>query len=354
MKRYIRTISLLIIIIGIFVYVINKPKDYKQEYSLNDYKIEEEYHKNDKYYSFKLIKDEYVFYFANNNAYSLNRKLISNINEEVNDDTVCLSITIQKKTSETICSNKKEYTSHKLNDKVERNDEILSYEDIKVYDKLYKYFEWNGYGFTDILNKKEYKILKKESYDNLLSYQYDKYIIFADYDQKNEFKQFYLFNTEKKKYEKIKLKDSISFDSYFEGVYKDNIYLFDKNNLIQYKINLKKKTVLKSNNSDGALYYDGEVSSKQLNMFKYNNLLFTNNKLINYTIDNNVLYYSYFKNDIKVKLKEDVQKVLYSKDYKVVYISKGHIYETDLLGNTKELLESMQWEFHYDSQIYIF
>jgi hypothetical protein len=146
----------------------------------------------------------------------------------------------------------------------------------------------------------------------------------------------------------------MSFDSYFEGVYKDNIYLFDKNNLIQYKINLKKKTVLKSNNSDGALYYDGEVSSKQLNMFKYNNLLFTNNKLINYTIDNNVLYYSYFKNDIKVKLKEEVQKVLYSKDYKVVYISKGHIYETDLLGNTKELLESMQWEFHYDSQIYIF
>ncbi|MBQ7240886.1 MAG: hypothetical protein IJS56_05560 [Bacilli bacterium] len=354
MKRYIRVISLIIIIAGLLIYNINKPRNYKEEYSLDNYSITEEYHKSDKYYSFKLVKDEYIFYFARNYSFSKKRKLIKSISEEVNDKTVCINVDILKNSSETICSNQEEYTSLRvLND--DKKEVLSTYEDVKVYDKSYKYYEWNGYGFTDIINHKEYKILKKENYDNNLSYKFDDYIIFANYDDKNEFKLFYLFNTKTNKFEKIKLKDSISFDSYFQGIYKDKLYIFDKNNSIQYGIGIKNKKVTKTSNSDGALYYDGKIETKPLNTFKYNNLLFTNDNFINYSINNDSLYYSYIGSDLKIKLFDNVQYIIKESNNKVLFLSNGYVYEIDIYNNeVKLLLESMEWEFHYNSQIYIF
>ena len=52
MKRYIRVISLIIILCGLFIYFKNKPVNYELDYTLNDYKVYEKYNKNDKYYSF--------------------------------------------------------------------------------------------------------------------------------------------------------------------------------------------------------------------------------------------------------------------------------------------------------------
>lgn len=354
MKRYIRVISLIIILVGIFVYYKNKPINYEIDYSFNDYQIHEKYNKNDKYYSFKLVKDEYVFYFAKDISYSSKRKLIKGIDEQVNEDTICLGIKTKNNSSEVVCTNKNDYYIYENSEINELPNELMTYEDIKIYNKDYKYFEWNGYGFTDILNKKEYKILKKEKYDNSLSYKYGKYIIFANYYDKNEFKSFYLFNTSNKKYETIKLKDPISFDSYFQGIYKDKIYLFDKNNSVQYSIDVNKKKAVKSSDREGALYYDGKVSTKTLNTLKYNNILFKENNIKNYFLEDNKLYYSYRDNDIKIFLKDNVQDILYTNDNTVIYLTKGVVKKLDLKEGTTILLESMEWEFHYNSQIYIF
>ena len=96
MKRYIRVISLIIILAGLFVYFKNKPINYEIDYSLNDYQIHEKYNKNDKYYSFKLVKDEYVFYFAKDISYTSKRKLIKEVNEQVNEDSICLNYKTKK------------------------------------------------------------------------------------------------------------------------------------------------------------------------------------------------------------------------------------------------------------------
>ena len=353
MKRYIRVISLIIILSGLFIYFKNKPVNYELDYSLNDYKVYEKYNKNDKYYSFKLIKDEYVFYFAKDIVYSPKRKLIDSIKEEINDKTICLSINTKKSSSEFICSDTKEYTTYSYDNDV-LPEKLDTYEDVNIYNKDHKYYEWNGFGVTDILKKKEYKILNKESYNNSLSYKYGNYIIFADYDEKNEFKKFYLFNTKNNKFETIKLKDSISFDSYFQGVYKNKIYLFDRNNSVQYSINLKKKNVLKSSDKEGALYFDGNVSTKSLNTMKYNNIIFKDNNIINYYLEDKILYYSYIDSDIKIKLRDNVDAILKTSDDSVIYLTKGVVKELKLKEESKTILESMQWEFHYDSQIYIF
>ena len=354
MKRYIRVISLIIILVGLFIYFKNKPVNYELDYSLNDYQIHEKYNKNDKYYSFKLVKDEYVFYFAKDISYSSKRKLITELDEQVNEDTICLGINTKNTKSEVLCSNKENYVIKENTDNEELPETVLTYEDVKVYNRDYNYYEWNGYGFTDILNKKEYKVLKKEKYDNSLSYKFDKYIIFANYDDKNEFKSFNLFNTKTKKYETIKLKDSISFDSYFQGIYKNKLYLFDKNNSIQYAIDIKKKNVVKSSDKEGALYFDGKVSTKTLNTLKYNNILFKENNIKNYFLEDNKLYYSYINSDIKVFLRDNVQDILLTTDNEVIYLTKGVVKKLDLKEGSTILLESMEWEFHYNSQIYIF
>ena len=64
----------------------------------------------------------------------------------------------------------------------------------------------------------------------------------ADYDNKYEFNKFYLIDIKKGKKETITSNQSISIDSYVQGSYKNDIYLFDKNNKIQYQINIKTKS----------------------------------------------------------------------------------------------------------------
>ena len=111
----------------------------------------------------------------------------------------------------------------------------------------------------------------------------------------------------------------------------------------------------KTSNSDGALYYDGKIETKPLNTFKYNNLLFTNDNFINYSINNDSLYYSYIGSDLKIKLFDNVQYIIKESNNKVLFLSNGYVYEIDIYNNeVKLLLESMEWEFHYNSQIYIF
>lgn len=351
-KRHIHLISLFIIIISLFIYFKNKPINYDIEYNYNDYKINEKYNKQNDYYSFKLIKNEYVFYFVLNHKYTTKRNLIKNINEETNEDTLCISINTKVGDTETICRNKKEYSLKTITN--ETNDVQTKFEDVSLYDNNYKYYEWNGYGLTDVNTKKTYNVLKKESYDNLLSYSYKDYIIFANYDEKNEFKLFYIFNAKTKKYQKLKLKTPISYDSYFQGIYNNEIYLFDRNKSTQYAINPKKKTINKTNTSEGAIYFDGTKTEKPINQFKYNELIFKGNNRINYVIDNNSLYYYYYDSDLKIKVIDNVQTIINYNDESVYYLSNGIVYELKSLKNINKLAESMEWQFHYSSQIYVF
>ena len=350
--RYIRLISIFIILLGLFLYFKNKPINYEIDYNFNDYSINEKYNKQNDYYSFKLTKNEYIFYFVLEHKYSNKRKLVTNINEEINDDIVCISINTKVGETETICNNKKEYY---LKTTYNDSKEVQSkYEDISIYDKSNTYYEWNGYGLTDIINNKTYNVLKKESYDNSLSYSKDEYIVFANYDEKNEFKLIYIFNTKTKKYQTIKLKNAISYDSYFQGVYNDEIYLFDRNKSVQYAINPKKKSISKTSNSEGAIYFDGIKTEKPINQFKYNDLVFKENNKINYVIDNGSLYYYYYDSDIKIKLTDNVQAIINSNDSNVYYLSNGVVYSLNYLKEINKLVESMEWQFHYSSQIYVF
>ena len=353
MKKYIRLLIVIIILICIFIYFKNKAINYEIDYVIDDYQVKEKYDKKNKYYSYTVDKDEYTFYFAINHSYLSKRKLVNKVNSINNDDQLCINVETKIGNTETICEKNKEYENLSLKEDI-KYETIDNYEDIKIYDKSYEYYEWNGYGLTNIVTKKEYKVLEKESYNNSLSYKYDNYVLFANYDEKNEFNKFYIFNVKTKKFNVLKLKKAISYDSYFQGVYKEKIYLFDRNKSTQYSIDLKKKQITKTSDSEGAIYFDGEVSHKPLNNFKYNDLYFKNTNTISFYIENNILYYSYLGSDIKIKMLSNVQEILSIKDDKVIYLSDGIVYEDGIKSSMRPLLESMEWQFHNSSIIYVF
>lgn len=356
-KRYIKICLVLILLIGLYLYFTKKPNNYTLEYDKSGYKVVETFDKDKNLYTFKLTKNEYIFYYALNHKYTTKRMIIDKITKkELENDSLCTNIKVFGDNQGYICSNKKEYTDEFLSGLSENKDEvekIKKSEDVTIYKKA-SYYEWNGYGFTNLMTGKKINILKKESYDNKLSYQYKNYILFANYDQNNEFTVLYVLDIDKDKINTIKLDNSISFDSYFEGVINDWIYLFDRNNSIQYKISPIKNKVIKTSNDEIAVYYDDEETNEVLKNFKYKNMIFKDTKTYNWSISDNNLYLNFNDSDIYIKVFEGVNTIINKDGKRVVFLAKNELYSYEFGKGYKKLAKSLEWEFHFNSQIYVF
>ena len=106
----------------------------------------------------------------------------------------------------------------------------------------------------------------------------DKYYISADYNYNYEFDKFYIVDLTNNDLSTIKVKNSISFDSYIQGIVDNKVFLFDPENEIQYEINPAKKTINKISNDYIKYYSNGKwskISVKQAKkelLFNYNSL----------------------------------------------------------------------------------
>jgi len=93
----------------------------------------------------------------------------------------------------------------------------------------------------------------------------DKYYIVADYNEEYSFKKFYVVNIINGNVKEIRSYNDISFDSVIEGYVDDDVYLFDKDAEIQYKISLEHETVEKVADKDNIKYYNGKWGIMPLN-----------------------------------------------------------------------------------------
>lgn len=356
-KRYIYFVIVIVLIIGIYLYYSKRANNYCIEYDKSGYKVVESFNKDNNLYTFKLTKDEYIFYYSLNHKYTSKRMILKSIDEkELDNDVKCLNIKVFGDNQGYICSNKKEYTDEFISGLTENKDKSKKFktsEDVDLYTKK-PIYEWNGYGFTNLKTGKKFNVLNKESYDNKLAYQFDKYILFANYDDTNEFTKLYVFNIDKEKIFVIKLDNSISFDSYFEGVIDGWVYLFDRNNNVQYAINPAKKSVKVTSNSESAVYYNNEKTTSALNNFKYKDMTFIDEKTYNYSIKDNNLYLNFKGSDINIKVFNKVNYIINADDKRVAFLSNNEVYEYEFGKGYKLLAKSLEWEFHYNSQLYVF
>lgn len=332
---------------------INKSKDYVLEYAINSYKIKEQYHKDKKVYYINIYNDDtdYAFYLMK--KYSNARKIVKDINVEVKDEYTCVKPIISNYELNAICQKDKVYYVEKFT--VNEEKKLETSNSIDIYDKNFTYYIWNGYGLENILTKKKIDIFKEEHYDNILSYKTDDLIIFANYDEERTFTKFYVFNTTNEKIFTILSDDEISYDSYYLGIVKNKLYLFDKKNMHEYAINLKKLTVEKIDKDNIGQYYDNGFKKVELSKFKYNDLTFKKQNIINYGLENNILSKEYDNSNNKIIVTPlNVKDIIFYDDDIIYYLSDSSLYAyTEEKGN-QLLLQNFEWKFSYLNRIFIF
>ena len=360
MKKIVKRIILLFIVIlllQLISYIFKKEHDINYELNYNDqnYKIHEIY-KDDRY-NFEINIDNNYFVLDTDNLYHKKKKVIDKIyyydTEDIkciytpleNTDIICLENSTLKsyyEASKHIKSFVKElkqlgYTNPSWNikdSKVKTIDQVEVYQD-NISDNTYIYlYKYNG--FFKITNKYLSKIntFSNDTYLNTLGIQTDKYYVIPNYDDKHDFKEIYVYNMKNDKKKTIKLKNKISTDSYINGVVDGKIYLTDKDNLIQYRIDPKKRKVEEvGNTNDGGLTYQNN-EFKSINMYEFRKTeikyeqdytdIISDYQYIN-KVNNN---YYYLKNDTFYKYNSTfgVTQVLFKSEASNIVMNNENIY----------------------------
>lgn len=138
-----------------------------------------------------------------------------------------------------------------------------------------------GYKYLYLLNKEnKFKIFENDTYKRNISMFIDNYYFSADYSQNNYFNKFYLFNVNDGSRTEIGSNFKISFDSYIQGYYDNCIYIFDRNDRKQYKIDVKHKEIsIVGDSRKGITVFNGDSFYNVNAGNAYNNeiLFFSNN-----------------------------------------------------------------------------
>ena len=181
----------------------------------------------------------------------------------------------------------------------------------------------------------------------------DNYLVFPKYDEDYTFDGIIILNIINGKYTEINSKYNISYDSYYAGTHKNKLYLFDNKNEELYEINYKKDTIKKAVTGHET-YFKFEKGKKvktELSEYKNNKvdffekedeIILTNNNIINYKYNDKVNY--------KFTDEEDI-KVLDIVNNKVYFMYKDNVYA---LYEGKISLISHYFEFNFNNSKNVF
>lgn len=407
-----RTLILLVILF-IFYLVIQMIFNYVGpghdiEYSVDGYSVHEvlTQHKKedaDNYY-FEIKKDDIIFNFQIDNVRQ-GSKLVKDIEyfKNVNYECMIPILRIKGDYLNVVC--KKDNVYYNYSDIKGKDPEV---DDFAIkYDKTYEnsskslknnanLFVYNNlledhymvleyYKGIYIINTKDtYKrisLFKKETYAKPLATIVDNYYVVADYNEKYDFHKFNVIDLKTNGKSTIVSNNAISFNSYIEGVVDGEIYLFDKDNQKQYRINVDNETVIEIGNEKKGvqIYQNGEF--KNMNVYEVTDkeVLFTNNT--ENTIDGKKYakvdlvgsktagyYYIYDLNDneytvyrasvrnpkIKTYLFKttSIDHVAYAGTY-VYYLNDGKVYAYSNLGN-RLILSYKDIKYNNDLKFFVY
>lgn len=357
MKRLVGFILFIALLIVLFVLFANHKKNYELSYEKDGFTIKEEFKKQGNNYYFYIEQDDKTYAFLLKHKYSNRRKIVNKIEVSENAGYSCLRIDVFGEVLPYVCLNDSKYYDGYYTGVINRKESNLinTVNQIAVYDETLDYYLWNGYGITNILEKKDYNFLEKESYDNKLSYQSGNYLIIADYDATRDFNKFFVFNFKTKKITEFSFDYNISFNSYFMGDYDNKVYLFDKKNKIQYCINVEKSKIDIVSDDDGAVIYQNKWDTIGLNKLVYNDIYFENTNLINYALEDDKIYYHYMDLNQKVLIDEgDISTLIATSNNELYYLKKDALYKYNVNEGPTLLLSYFEWNFSYSNKIFIF
>lgn len=404
MKKQIKLvleIFILFIALQTIIFVFKKEHTVKYDITNNKEKfaITEKY-LNNKYY-IKISNGKHNFSYIVDNHYFKDKKIVDDILFTKEDDNLCIFPLLKKDTLNITCSDKKNtysYTSkedegsklvktlkdkkYKLNSWYDTDKNTKDLGKIKIYqdnliDNTYLYI-WKYNGFYSINNKDLNKIdiFKNDTYVNDLGIVINKYYMIPDYDSKYQFNKIYVYNMKNNKKKVIKSKYDISTDSYINGIVNNKLYLFDKDNLIQYEINPKKRKIKVVGNRDkGGLTYNGkfenisiyDLKDRDIKFFTEDNYLkevedvttlkyiHKNDNIYYYLDSNNNLYRYDTITKVKVLLfnEKDISFITGIKD-DIYFVKDNTLYVYNLNDGIKKILVYEELSFNIKNRIGIY
>ena len=225
----------------------------------------------------------------------------------------------------------------------------------------YNYYIWNYRGIL-VLNNKELKyqkVLKYDLYDNIMATSIDRYYVLFENTNVNGIENIYYYDSRKNKLNTFKLKEKLSKDSYINGVVDNIIYVTDRKNKKEYKINIYKKTITQVDDDINYIVYENN-NKKELSKsdFFMNDQYFDNTYTIDNKIkDNNYLYY--YKNNRIYKVLDTNKKhsklLLELDDIKewkvydgvVIIMARDTIYQYTEEEGLRRIVKSNELKYNY-------
>ena len=348
-------------------------------------KINETYKNNN--YLFDIEYKNKNITFSYDNKFYKAKKVIKDILVYEKDDLVCIyPILKNNKFYNIICSKdnniyhynyfkdeltdftaylqeKGYFNSSWINNEVKKNmgNVISYYENINKDTYIYV---WKYNGFYTFNNKKQQMldIFKNDTYVNNLGVKVGKYYVLPNYDEKYKFSKFYIINMTNNRIKTLKLDKKITNDYYNNGVIDNKLYLFDVDNLIQYKLNPKKNKIEKISNTEALFYDNDKFIKRNLYDFKENKLIFNEKQedvsfdykklFVNdndyYYLDknNNMIYYNkFFDNKMILFNIKDISNIKLVNNY-LYFISEDILYSFNIDEGIKMLIKYS--EFYYN------
>ena len=353
-KKLIGLIGIFTLLFSLFLYLYLKPTSYNKEYKLKEVKIKEAYNKKEKMYSITINVENSEFVYKTNDKYTNKRGLLSDIKIKIEDGIICIKPESEQLSLYPLCKNDKDFLSYYYDYKDNDNVVIEEYKDISIYDFNNKnYLLWNYKNFIYLNEEKEKDIFlfHQDIYNLELVVPTEKYLLVADYNQKYTFNKFIKINSTTGKKEEIKTKYDIYFDSYYLGTEENNVYLVDRKNKQQYKINLKKDKVTKT---EGKILNNNDWEKMPIIKLVNKDYNFIEESDYEYLLVNDYLYLKTF-DDKLIKINDfEVNSIVKSDGLNVYYLVKDKLYFFNPYQGNKLLMKYSEWNFNNKNMIFIF
>lgn len=337
MKKTMTYLAVFLIILVIYELCFNYLKSgHEINYILKndgeEYNIIETYSRDYKkdIYIVKVTNDDFSYVFSIKNDYNKRKNIVKEVNEYSKDDTKCLNLRlVDGKYSEIVCkSDDKLYSYNYLKDKLQIEeldyylDKYPEEPNKMTYDKLSinsVVFEDNEYFIFHLPKEmvffhpsanvtESFKFATYDNYKNSYGHLVGKFYVIPRIINKPEFYDYLVYNIEKNKLDNITLGTPVSVNSYYNGDYNDELYITDRSNLRQYKLNPGSKKVELVSTVEEKAYIFNKGKEERVSIYNL--------------VDNNI----YFSEDSKTYSKISYDEIYEQDDY-AYYVKDGTFYK---------------------------
>lgn len=235
----------------------------------------------DNYY-LEITVNKHVYPFQFYHTFSKKRKVVEEVLTYAGDYECVLPIIEGKAVTDLLCyRDNRYYFYHSIMGEEEKLDAFVNSLDINLYDKddwldqstdkkeennitLYTrnvvsdhvLFLSNMKGIYKIDNAiQNINIFEKDIYQRDLSALVSHYYVVANYEENGRFRTFYFTDLRTGKISEAKAPNYLSFDSYIQGIVDNKLYIYDRDNEKQYRINPDKKKIEEIGNAKKKIQY---------------------------------------------------------------------------------------------------